>query len=236
GKQTLDIIRKEQLGEEEKLQEIEAYIHHAQRQIEQIQRRVIAGEKIPHEEKVFSLFEGHTEWICKGKAGVSQELGLRVCILEDQYGFILHHQVMEHQVDNQVAVWMVQQTKGKFPDLTQCSFDKGFYTPNNRVKLSDLLDVVTMPKKGRLSEPDKRMEYAEEFVRARRQHSAVESAINALENHSLDRCPDHGIDGFKRYVALAVLARNIQTLGNIVQQKKLKRLRRIDKLKYLQAA
>jgi hypothetical protein len=41
----------------------------------------------------------------------------------------------------------------------------------------------------------------------RRQHSAVESAINALEVHGLDRCPDHGIKGFERYVALAVLAK-----------------------------
>jgi hypothetical protein len=45
------------------------------------------------------------------------------------------------------------------------------------------------------------------------QHSAVEPAINALEVHGLDRCPDHGIKGFKRYVALAVMARNIQKLG-----------------------
>ena len=236
AKQPLDIIRKEQLGKEEKLQEIEAYIQHGQRQIEQIQRRVIAGEKIPHEEKVFSLFEEHTEWICKGKAGVSQELGLRVCILEDQYRFILHHLVMEKQVDSEVAVSMVEQTKEKFPGLTQCSFDKGFYTPDNRIKLSKILDRVIMPKKGRLSEQDKQIEYAEEFIQARHQHSAVESAINALENHSLDRCPDHGIDGFKRYVALAVLARNIQTLGNIVQQKQLKKLRRSEKLKYRQAA
>ena len=236
AKQTRDIIRREHLGKEEKLREIEAYVQHAQRQIEQIQRRVIAGEEIPHDEKVFSIFEKHTEWICKGKAGVSQELGLRVCILEDQYRFILHHRVMEKQVDGQVAISMVQQGKERFPDLSQCSFDKGFYTPDNRVELSDLLDVVIIPKTGKLSKQDKRIEYAEEFIRARHQHSAVESAINALENHSLDRCPDHGIDGFKRYVALAVLARNIQTLGNIVQQKQRKRQRRSGKLKSRQAA
>ena len=47
--------------------------------------------------KVFSIFEEHTEWISKGKAGVPQELGLCVCILEDQHGFILHHHVMEKQ-------------------------------------------------------------------------------------------------------------------------------------------
>ena len=56
---------------------------------------VLAGETIPHEEKVFSVFEEHTEWISKGKAGVPVELGLRVCVLEDQHGFILHHRVME---------------------------------------------------------------------------------------------------------------------------------------------
>jgi hypothetical protein len=35
--------------------------------------------------------------------------------------------------------------------------------------------------------------------------------------HGLDLCRDHGIDGFKRYVALAVVARNIQRLGAIVR-------------------
>jgi hypothetical protein len=50
-----------------------------------------------------------------------------------------------------------------------------------------------------------------------RQHSAVESAINALEVHGLDTCPDHGIDGFERYVALAVVSRNLQKLGTMLQ-------------------
>ena len=50
------------------------------------------------------------------------------------------------------------------------------------------------------------IESAPEFVRARRAHSAVESAINGLEVHGLDVCLDHGIAGFKRYVAWAVVA------------------------------
>ncbi|MBK1732688.1 ISNCY family transposase, partial [Thiococcus pfennigii] len=54
------------------------------------------------------------------------------------------------------------------------------------------------------------------FQRLRRRHSAVESAINALEAHGLDRCPDHGLDGFMRYVALAVVARNLHRLGAIL--------------------
>ena len=65
------------------------------------------------------------------------------------------------------------------------------------------------------------LEQADAFARARRAHSGVESAINAQEVHGLDRCPDHGINGFKRYVALAVLARNIHRIGAILWQHEL---------------
>jgi len=105
-------------------------------------------------------------------------------------------------------------SKGKTVLVLESSFEPYFFV---------------MPKKGKLSRKDEREEHSEEFVRMRRQHSAVESAINALENHGLDRCPDHGIYGFKRYVALAVLARNLQRLGHIVQQKELKRQARREK-------
>lgn len=205
------------------LSTIQEYIAHAERQIDQIRRRVILNEKIPHEEKVFSIFEPHTEWLCKGKAGVPQELGLSVCVLKDQYGFILHHKVLQQQTDDKVAAAMAQGVKDRFPNLTGCSFDKGFYSPNNKGQLESILDYVVLPKKGRLSVKDKEIEQSEEFKKSRRKHSAVESSINALENHGLDRCLDHGLHGFKRYVALSVLARNIQILGHLIQQKELKR-------------
>ena len=76
-----------------------------------------------------------------------------------------------------------------------------------------LLDVSVLPQKGRLSAEEAAFESSDLFLRARHQHAAVESAINALEVHGLDRCPDQGLDGFKHYVALAILARNIQQLG-----------------------
>jgi IS5 family transposase len=226
-----EIIREETLVKEIKLLQIEGYIKHAERQMDQVQRRVLNGETIPHDEKVFSIFEQHTEWISKGKAGVPQELGLRVCLLEDQFGFILHHLIMEKQTDDKVAVPITRGAKERFPNLNGCSYDKGFYSPSNRIDLQSIIEKVILPKKGKLSSKDKEIEYSEEFIKLRRQHSAVESAINALENHSLDRCPDHGIDGFKRYVALAIVARNIQILGNLIQEKELKRRKRLEKLK-----
>ncbi len=155
-----------------------------------------------------------------------QELGLSVCVLKDQYGFILYHQVLEQQTDDKVAVAMAQGAKDRFDNLVGCSFDKGFYSPENKNQLANILDFVVLPKKGRLSAKEKEIEHSEEFIESRRKHSAVESSINALENHGLDRCLDHGLHGFKRYVALAVLARNIQILGHLIQQKELKQQKR----------
>lgn len=206
-----------------KITEIEDYIKHVERQIDQTYRRVIKGDKIPHGEKVFSIFQDHTEWISKGKAGVPVELGLKVCVLEDQYGFILHHMIMPKQTDDQVAVPMVAQTLAVFPELNSCSFDKGFHSPDNQEKLRKILNTVVLPKKGRLSKADKKREHSENFINLRHQHSAIESAINALEVHSLDMCPDHGFHGFERYVSLAVLARNIQQLGVKLRQIELKK-------------
>ena len=197
---------------------VELYISHAERQIDQIRRRVLLGQIIPHDEKVFSLFEPHTEWISKGKAGVPVELGLRVVVVEDQYRFILHHQVMQKTTDDQVAVPLLTETRARFPRIASASFDKGFHSPNNQTALAAIIPQVVMPKKGKLSLVQAEREHDPEFIHLRHQHSAVESAINALEVHGLDRCLDHGLDAFKRYVALAVVARNIQRVGALLRQ------------------
>ena len=210
--------------------EIEGFMRHAVRQIDQIRRRVVRGETIPHAEKVFSIFEPHTEWISKGKAGVPVELGVKVCILEDQHQFILHHQVMEKKSDDQVTVPMVTEAKARFPNLNACSFDKGFHSQENQRVLPAHLELVALPRKGKLSQQAQAVEQSVEFVKARRAHSAVESAINGLEVHGLDVCPDHGIDGFKRYVALAVVARNIHRIGDILWAREQEQERRRTRL------
>ena len=232
ARRTLTLIEQQGAGtliDLVRTKEIEGYMVHAVRQIDQIERRVIGGEVIPHAEKVFSIFETHTEWICKGKAGVPMELGLKTCILEDQYQFILHHKVMEKQSDNQVAQEMVIEAKKRYPKLNACSFDKGFHSPENQAVLKELLELAVLPRKGKLSKQAQKEEQVQEFVKARRAHSAVESAINALEVHGLDICPDEGIEGFKRYVALAVVARNIHRIGAIVWQQDVTLERRKNK-------
>lgn len=215
------------INNDKTLRLIEYYMAHAEHQIDQIWRREIRGETIPHKAKIFSIFEPHTKWIVKGKAGVPQELGLNVGIIKDQHGFILYHRVMENVFDVDVAVPLTAGAKDRFSALAGCSYDRGFYSPDNLINLQKIIDKVALPKKGRLSVVDREREYSSWFIHARRQHPAVESAINALENHGLDRCPDHGIDGFERYVGLAILARNLQLVGDILQRKHRKRLRRM---------
>jgi hypothetical protein len=192
---------------------LDDYVAHAERQIDQVRRRVLEGERIPHAEKVFSIFEPHTEWITKGKAGVPVELGLRVLVSEDQYGFILSHRVMVRETDDQVAVPVVEDLAKRFPNLHSVSLDKGFHSPANQQRLAEVVPLPVLPKKGKCNATEAAREADPEFRRLRRRHSAVESAINALEAHGLDRCPDHGLDGFKRYVALAVVGRNLHRLG-----------------------
>jgi hypothetical protein len=201
---------------EVQLAPLDAYLVHGARQVDQIRRRVLNGERIPHHEKVFSIFQPHTEWISKGKAGVAVELGLRVAIGEDQHGFILHHQVMEQTTDDQIAVPFVTAIGARFPETHSVSFDKGFHSPANQQQLAQLVELPVLPKKGKRSGAEWEREHDPRFIRLRQRHSAVESAINALEAHGLDLCPDHGLDGFKRYVAMAVVARNVHRLGAIL--------------------
>lgn len=205
---------------------IDYFIQHANRQIDQITRRVLHGETIPHQEKVFSIFQPHTEWICKGKAGVPVELGLRVAIVEDHRGFLLNYRVMEKQTDDQVVQSLIAETKQRFPSLYSCSFDKAFHSPDNQKVLNQTLDIAALPRKGKLSKANSEHEHSEAFLAAKKKHSAVESAINALEVHGLDRCPDQGLDGFKRYVSLAILSRNLQIIGAILAKREKRRLQR----------
>lgn len=215
GQVTLSLLEKRTV-KDDRQEQLGWFVQQGARQVELIIRRVFEGQVIPHHHKIFSLFEPHTEWVSKGKAGVPVELGLRVCVLQDQFGFTLHHRVMVNETDDQVAVPMAKETRDRFPAMNQVSYDKGFWSPGNLAELSTVLDRTVLPKKGRLSSTDKEREHHLEFRRARRKHSAVESDINCLEVHGLDKCRDSGLPAFKRYAALAVVGNNLQRLGKLL--------------------
>ncbi|MGV8135757.1 MAG: hypothetical protein AB2L20_11120 [Mangrovibacterium sp.] len=54
---------------------LEHFMGLMEKYIDMVGRRVLKGEKIPHQEKMFSIFETYTEWITKGKMNLSVELG-----------------------------------------------------------------------------------------------------------------------------------------------------------------
>ncbi len=194
------------------LSEIERLIDHVVRFAFQIARRVLKEEAVP-------VFEEHTRWIAKGKAGKPVELGVPVCIVEDGGGFILDHEIMWAGGDTHVAVPLVGRCREAFPDLRACSFDRGFHSPENRRKLDAMLEVNALPKKGRLSAADRAREADPAFAEARRRHPGVESAINGLEHRGLGRVRLRGRDRFELAVGLSVLAANIHRLGRILRDR-----------------
>ena len=191
---------------------VQDLMDHALRQIDQVDRLLLQGEAIPHEEKVFSIFEPHTRWCAKGKARRMVELGVPVCIVEDQLQLVLHHRISWAEDDVDAAVPLLSETLALFPSVRGCSFDRGFHSPSNRVRLDGLLDCNALPAKGTLSQKAR-----PEFATARRQHPALESAIHNLECRGLDRVRAHGRDGFARTVPLAILAANLHRIGLVLQ-------------------
>ena len=152
----------------EKIRKFLGFVH---KFTDQVDRRVLQGETIEHSEKTFSVFEEHTRWISKGKAGRVVELGVPLAIVEDQHQFVLDYQIMWQGGDVDVAVPLVESCQEMHPDLRECSFDRGFHSPANRKRLDELLDTATLPKKGRLNAADQERESDEVFARARKQHS-----------------------------------------------------------------
>ncbi|MDE0629033.1 MAG: ISNCY family transposase [Bryobacterales bacterium] len=193
---------------------------------DQVERRILEGEVIPASEKIYSVFVPFTRWCSKGKAGVPVELGVPVCVVEDEQQFLLSCRIMWTESDVDLVPEIIEETKGKYPELEGCSFDKGFWSPRGKATLGRLLKNAVLPKKGRLSKADRKREGREEFRAGRKAHPAVESAINNLEQRGLDRVREKSKAGFARTVALSMLAANVHRIGMIVRDRERERLRR----------
>jgi len=193
-----------------------AYFHAMlDKHIDLVDRRLLQEEKIPAAEKVFSLFEPHTEWIQKGKAWPPVELGHRLLIATDQHHLIQDYDLPVGQVDLDQSVPVADRLLGRYGEgvIASLSFDKGFTRREDRDLLSLYIPEVVMPKRGKKTAPEAARESEKKFVALRRAHSAVESDINALEHHGLNRCLDVGLEGYRRYVGFGVLAYNLHQIG-----------------------
>lgn len=208
----------------EQLKALQYYWQMLDKHIDLVRRRILLGEKIPHSEKVFSLFEPHVEWHNKGKANGKIELGHNILVATDQYHFILYHEVYEQQVDKQRSIIIggsiAQKYTGTTYHLSSISFDRNFYSGPAKQALDKLYDQVIMPKPGKKSKRQQEQEAQATYQEKRKAHSAVEANINQLEHHGLDKCPDKGMEGFKRYVAYSVLAYNLHRLGQYIMDRR----------------
>ena len=180
-----------------------------------VQRRLLKQESIPAHEKVFSLFEPHTEWIQKGKQRPNVELGHRLLIATDQNQLIQDYEVAAGVADVDRSVGVADRLLGRYGagSVASLSFDKGFTREEDRELLSLYVPAVVMPKRGKKNAAETQREKEKRFVALRRQHSAVESEINSLEHHGLNRCLDVGLQGYLRYVGYGVMSYNLHRIG-----------------------
>jgi hypothetical protein len=184
-------------------------------------RRVMLGEKVAHEDKLFSIFETHTQLYRRGKQAEPNQFGRLVMVYEDGVGFISHYHILPRDAqDRDVVVEQTRIVQARHGgEIEDASFDRGFYSPENAEQLSQIIRHPCLPKKAPSEFREQQQNASVRFRQARQRHPGVESAIGALQSgNGLKRCRDRGEIGFQRYVALGILGRNLHVLGKLLIQ------------------
>jgi hypothetical protein len=182
-------------------------------------RRVILGEQVPNSEKLFSLFETHTQLYRRGKAGTPNQFGRLMLVFEDGAGFISHYHLMDREArDADVIVDQMHEAQRKhLGQIETASFDRGFYSAENEALLSTIVSEPCVPPRHPQQYAERLANGSVTFHRLRQKHPGIESAIGALQaGNGLKRCRDHSEIGFERYLGLAILGRNIHVLGKLL--------------------
>jgi hypothetical protein len=195
---------------------LQAFIARTERVMDTATRRILNDESVPNSDKLFSVFEPHTQLYKRGKAGVPIQFGRQVLIFEDAAGFIVKSVVMKRdECDSGVAIEAVKAVQKLFGNkVERLSFDRGFHSPENQTKLSEDIPHLCLPKPGLKQSAVQLANADHEFLDALQNHPGVESAIGALQSgNGMERCRDRSELGFERYVSLAILGRNMHTLG-----------------------
>jgi hypothetical protein len=183
------------------------------------QRRVFDGESVPNSEKLFSIFEPHTQLLKRGKAGQLIQFGRLALVFEDQAGFVCHYYLLPRDAeDRDVAVAQTRIVQERLGGrIKRASFDRGFHSPENQRDLAEIVPHVCLPMPGVNQAKEQKQQATVEFRQSRQRHPGVESAIGALQSgNGLERCRDRTERGYTRYLGLGVLGRNLHVLGKIL--------------------
>jgi transposase, IS5 family len=198
---------------------LQAFIVRTERVADTARRRVIDGESVPNGDKLFSVFEPHTQLYKRGKAGEPIQFGRQVLVFEDAAGFLVRGVLMNRdEGDKDVAVRETKALQQTFDNKVQrLSLDRGFHSPENQTQLSELVTHLCLPKPGVKQSAAQLAAADDEFMAGVQNHPGVESAIGALQSgNALKRCRDHSEIGCERYLQLAILGRNLHTLGRML--------------------
>ena len=154
--------------------------------------------------------------------GVNPENGHKLLLTTDQHELILDYRVMEQPDDKEESIGVADRLLARCGagHIQSLSFDKGFTREEDRQLLELSIPEVIMPKRGKRNQAEQEREEKRSFRKLRNGHHAVELDINCLEHHGLNRCPDKGLNGYKRYVGLGVLAYNLHEIGKQLLEKK----------------
>lgn len=197
-----DLIRFETLG---------------QRVLDQARRRIIHGESVPNEEKLFSIFEPHTELLKRGKAGKPIEFGHMIQIQQVQAKFITDYQVFETKpVEYTLLNASIKRHKelfGEYPD--ELSADKGYYESMEQItRLEKTIGVVAINKKGNRTPAETQRETDPAFRHAQGFRAGVEGTISFLKRVlGLARCYTKGWEHYAAMIGATVLAHNLLNLA-----------------------
>src|SRR5262249_6093736 len=147
-------------------------------------RRVLEGEQLANDEKIFSIFEPHTELIKRGKQPMPIQYGHNVLVIEDAAGFVVDYRVVDNGVlDQDLVVPVMRQLQQRMNGkIKSASFDRAFHTPANQRELAALVRTPCIACKGQEKGRQQQQEGTVAFRKARQHHPGIESGIGALQS------------------------------------------------------
>lgn len=163
--------------------QLQSYLRKTAKVQEYSRRRVLQGEKIANEEKIFSMFESETELINRGKSPNPIQFGHLVLVIEDHLGFICDYKVLDRDESEETMVreeMSVLQERVR-ERIGSCSFDSGFHSPENQEELPKIIGTVCIPQPGKHQGARQEEGATSAYHALRRYHAGVESLVGVLQ-------------------------------------------------------
>jgi transposase, IS5 family len=200
------------------------------RVIDQTRRRVLHGEIVPAEEKLYSIFEPHTDLIKRGKALKPVEFGHKVFLAESSHGLITEYRVLEgNPVDSDQVQASLDYHKKTFPHAPEdYATDRGFYSVENVQYGKDAgVSRVCIPQRGgQKTAEQEELERSRAFKKGQRFRAGIEGRISVLfRGRGMKRCLAKGRERFEILVGAAVLANNLLRIADLLEKRKPNRKR-----------